>query len=124
VETPPLIDPAAIARLQRLGDNAFVCRMIDLFLEYCATKIDEARSAYSLNNLVGVAKAAHPIKSSAGNLGVHRLQQLAQTLEITAENGLHDQAGELLTQLELAFAAAKPDLQHLRTSLDSTPPNP
>jgi HPt (histidine-containing phosphotransfer) domain-containing protein len=65
----PNLDPDALARLCRLGGGKFVGEMIDLFLDYGARKLVEARQAQSAGDLQGVAGGAHPLKSSAGNVG-------------------------------------------------------
>ena len=61
--------------------------MIDLFLEYAGQKIVEARAAQVAGNLTGVEKAVHPIKSSAGNVGARRIQELALQIEELARQG-------------------------------------
>src|SRR6185369_5296333 len=69
VSQPSQLDPVALERLRRLGGEEFTRKMIDLFLSYSAQKIGEARRALEAANLDAVAKAAHPVRSSAGNVG-------------------------------------------------------
>jgi HPt (histidine-containing phosphotransfer) domain-containing protein len=108
------LDPAALQRLQRLGDNAFVCKMIDLFLDYAGQKIVEARAAHCAGNLAGVEKAVHPIKSSAGNVGARRIQDLALKIEDLARQGCTESLAACITDLEQAFAVVKPELEEKR----------
>ena len=110
----PNLDPAALQRLQRLGDNAFVCKMIDLFQEYSGQKVAEARAAQVAGNLTGVEKAVHPIKSSAGNVGARRIQELARQIEELARQGHVETLAASLTELEQAFALVKPELEEKR----------
>ena len=110
----PNLDPAALQRLQRLGDNAFVCKMIDLFLEYSGQKVVEARAAQVAGNLTGVEKAVHPIKSSAGNVGARRIQELALQIEELARQGRVETLAASLTDLEQACALVKPELEEKR----------
>ena len=118
----PNLDPAALQRLQRLGDTAFVCKMIDLFLEYAGQKIVEARVAYSAGNLAGVEKAVHPIKSSAGNVGARRIQDLASRIEELARQGHSETLAASINELEQVFAAVKPVLEEKRQSLSPRTP--
>jgi HPt (histidine-containing phosphotransfer) domain-containing protein len=116
------LDPTALQRLQRLGDGAFVCKMIDLFLEFAGQKIVEARAAQVAGNLTGVEKAVHPIKSSAGNVGARRIQELALQIEELARQGHSETLAASMTELELAFAAVKPELEETRQSLSPRTP--
>lgn len=111
------LDPSALERLQRLGGAEFVCKMIDLFLGYAAEKIAEARKAQTGADWPGIAKAVHPIKSSAGNVGARRLQELAQRLEQLSQQGESAPLAALVGELEQAFAAVKPELEQKKQSL-------
>jgi HPt (histidine-containing phosphotransfer) domain-containing protein len=113
------LDSAALQRLQRLGDDAFVCKMIDLFLDYAAKKVGEARAAQAAGNFVGVENAVHPLKSSAGNVGAFRVQELAVRLEDLARQGQAEALAVSLGELELAFKAVKPDLEEKRRLLSA-----
>lgn len=105
------LDPAALKRLRRLGDEAFVRRMIDLFVDYAGAKIVEARAAYAAGNTGGVEKAVHPIKSSAGNVGAVQVQELATRIEELARQGQAGALASALDELEEAFLAVKPELE-------------
>jgi CheY-like chemotaxis protein len=113
------LDPAALQRLQRLGDDAFVCKMIDLFLDYAARKITEARAAQAAGNFTGVEKAVHPLKSSAGNVGARRVQELALRLEDLARQGQAEALAVSLGELERALAVVKPELEQRKGSLSA-----
>jgi len=115
------LDPAALARLQRLGNVEFVCKMIDLFREYAGQKISEARAAQVAGNLPGVEKAVHPIKSSAGNVGARRLQELALQTEDFAKAGQAEAVARSLSELELVFAAVDSELEEKRKTFHPVP---
>jgi HPt (histidine-containing phosphotransfer) domain-containing protein len=108
------LDPVALQRLQRLGGDAFACKMIDLFLEYAAKRTAEARAAHDAGNFVAVEKAVHPLKSSAGNVGASRIQELAARIEALAEQGPSEALAAALGELEQAFVAIKPELEEKR----------
>ncbi len=114
------LDPAALQRLRRLGDNAFVCRMIDLFLDYAGKKIAEARTAGATGNCAAVQRAVHPIVSSAGNIGACRIQELSARLEQLAQQGRPEALAASLSELEQAFAAVKPELEEKKRMLSTS----
>ncbi len=116
------LDPAAFDRLLRLGDAAFVCKMIDLFLDYAGKKIVEARAAQAAGNLAAAARALHPIKSSAGNIGACRIQQLATQGEEVATRNEREPLAACLTELEESFAAVKPQLEERKRALSPGAP--
>ncbi|MCU0771002.1 MAG: Hpt domain-containing protein [Verrucomicrobia bacterium] len=102
------LDPVAIERLRRIGGPTFAAEMIGLFLSYGAEKLSEARGAYQAGDLGGVQNAVHPLRSSAGNVGALRVQQLASETELKAAGHQADAVGLLLDQLEAAFQTVKP----------------
>jgi len=116
---PRTLDPTALRRLQRLGDNTFVCKMIEVFLDYAGKKIAEARVAQAAGNLTGVEQAVHPLKSSAGNVGADRVRTLAVQIEELAERGQAETLGVLLGELEQAFAALKPELEETKRRISA-----
>src|SRR5712671_2528529 len=104
---PKPFDPAAIERLFKLGGQKFTLEMIDLFGSYGGKKLAEARQAQQTGNLKALADAAHPLKSSAGNVGAVRVQELAAQVESSAREPNAGLAGAQLDELERAFAEAR-----------------
>jgi two-component system, sensor histidine kinase and response regulator len=117
------LDPVAIERLRRLGGDVFVGKMIDLFVDYAEGKVIAARQAQVAGNSGGVQEAVHPIKSSAGNVGACRVQELAQQIEQLAKQGQGDTLPALIGELEAAFAAAKVELTRNKSTLGGAPAN-
>jgi len=111
------LDPAALERLHRLGGEEFVGKMMDLFLDFTAAKIREAWAAHAAGKPDALAKAVHPIKSSAGNIGATSVQELALRLELTAERGQFEPVGAWLDELEQAFAEAKLEIERRKVGL-------
>ena len=107
MNAPDPINPAAIERLFKLGGQKFTLDMIDLFGSYGAKKLAEARSAWQAGSLKALAEAAHPLKSSAGNVGAVRVQELAAQVEASALASDATLAGVQLAVLEHAFAEAE-----------------
>jgi CheY-like chemotaxis protein len=112
------LDPAALQRLRRLGGEAFEGQMIDVFLQYAGAKVVEVRAAHASGNLDELAKAAHPLKSSAGNVGASRVQDLATRIEMLAHQAEAAPLTALVGELECAFAAVKPELEKHKHELN------
>ena len=115
------INLAAIEHLFKLGGQKFTLEMIDIFGSYGAKKLGEARQARQAGDLAALAAAAHPLKSSAGNVGAVRVQELAAQVELSAQEQKADLAGAQLDELERAFAEAKSFLETERTRLAKLP---
>jgi HPt (histidine-containing phosphotransfer) domain-containing protein len=111
------LDSAAVERLQRLGGNQFVGKMIDLFTSYAAEKLASAKIAQSAGELKALADAVHPIKSSAGNVGAKRVQELAGQIETAARGASTEDLSNLLAEMEGAFVAARSELEQVKASL-------
>lgn len=77
----PVLDDEALARIRRIGEDALLRRMIETFLEHTPARLDVA-----LNDAApgAVMKAAHSLKSSAGNIGLARLMHVAGAIEARA----------------------------------------
>ena len=101
------IDPTAIARLERLGGADFLRQMIELYLQHGPERIRALNAGVTNNDAREVERAAHALKSSAGNLGATRLQAAALALELLALAQKVDQpAAELVYQEYAASEAA------------------
>jgi len=121
MDAPNSFDPAAIERLCRLGGNKFAGEMIDLFISYGGKKLVAAREAQQAGNLAALAEAAHPLKSSAGNVGAINVQTSAAQLEQSAREQKAGLAGTQLAELESAFAEVKSFLESEKTRLVKPP---
>jgi HPt (histidine-containing phosphotransfer) domain-containing protein len=114
-------NPAAIERLVRLGGEKFAVDMIDLFFSYGAKKVCEARQARDAGNLTALADAAHPLKSSAGNVGATRVQELAAQVESSARAQNAELSGTQFDEMERAFAGVKLILESERARMAKPP---
>jgi HPt (histidine-containing phosphotransfer) domain-containing protein len=117
MDAPSPLDRGAIERLRRLGDDAFVRTMIDLFFSFVGQKLSEAQRAAAVGDSRAVADAAHAIKSTAANAGALRVQELAIRLEKAAREGDGDEVALVLPRLEQAFAEVAPHLEAERAKL-------
>lgn len=101
--TPATLDRTALERLQRLGGSALLRQMLELFREGAAQRLAAARVAAEAGEPAGVAREAHALISSAGNVGAAELMARACALEQAALAGAADLPA-LLAALEEAYA--------------------
>jgi HPt (histidine-containing phosphotransfer) domain-containing protein len=113
----PELDRQALARLDRLGGSELVRRMLSLFDEYGAARVDDAIAAAKAKDWAAVARAAHALRSSAGNVGATRLLGVATQLEAAAGARRYFAVGFLLRQLKSAFGSACVQLRALTPEL-------
>ncbi|MFZ4397732.1 MAG: Hpt domain-containing protein [Kiritimatiellia bacterium] len=120
MDTEPCVDPASLDTLAQMGGKAFAAEMIDLFLNYAPQKLAEARAAEQSGDLLGVKKAVHPIKSSAGYIGARPMQALAARIEQLAGDQSRESIGAMLTELEATYVQVKSRLEQQREALTAS----
>jgi len=115
----PILDPAAPARLRRIGGERLLGEMIRLFETGAPARVAEARAAASAGDAEGMRATAHALKSTAGNLGLARLQAACRLAEAEAgaaaeaEAGagsgtdLHRHAADMESEVSAALAALR-----------------
>ena len=110
------LDRAAIDRLLDLGGEKLLAGMIDLFLEHYPVRIEAARLGAAAGEHDVVRRAAHSLKSTAGNLGATTLQLLAARIETLAasEDTAYD---ALIGAFEEEFHAVRGLLEREREGL-------
>jgi HPt (histidine-containing phosphotransfer) domain-containing protein len=94
------LDEVVLERLRRLGGDALVERMIALFMANARVRLQAAHAAMRSGALEEVGRAAHSLKSSAGNVGAIRLLHLAGALEGHADEGSAERAARCLAELD------------------------
>lgn len=110
-------DPAALARVQRLGGNGLVRQLVAVFLEHAPTRVSAARAAQASGDLPALARAAHALRGSAGNVGATTLAHAARRLEEAAERADSAATPDLVADLAAAFEAARLHLQQVAEEL-------
>lgn len=98
-------DDGAIERLRRLGGEALLARMLDVFLAQTSARMAEARRALSSGDQPRAEAAAHSLRSSAGIVGATELLEIATRLELDARGGRAGTA--LAAELEQAYVRAR-----------------
>ncbi len=72
------------------GDEAFYRRMLGLFLDSEADFVQRFRAARAAGDGTTAMRAAHDLKSEAGTLGMHSLEEAATALERACSEGARD----------------------------------
>jgi HPt (histidine-containing phosphotransfer) domain-containing protein len=89
---PPVVERTALERLHRLGGSTLVSQMIELYLSSGAARLELLRQGVASADAKQVERAAHAVRSSAGNLGARQLQDTAGSVEAMAAEGIIDRA--------------------------------
>ena len=109
-----VLDQATIENLRRLGGDDFVHEIIDLFLEHSPALLETINHGQTTANWDQVARAAHSLKSSAGNIGAARLQSLASDIEQAANISDVQASTPIINQLVPAYEIVVIELEKLR----------
>jgi HPt (histidine-containing phosphotransfer) domain-containing protein len=100
-------DPETLVRLRKLGGDNLIRKLVAVFGEYARDRVGDAVRAGQSGDLDAVARAAHAVRSSAGNVGAVRLLDVATALEHTARAGQTAPIPALLSDLHTAFVATR-----------------
>jgi HPt (histidine-containing phosphotransfer) domain-containing protein len=114
--TEPALDGTALARLERLGGAALVRQMIELYLTNGPERVQLLADGAASGDAERVQRAAHTMKSSAGNLGAVRLQHTADEIETLAAAGTIDH--ELVARLVQQFEQSVTELRNALEEMD------
>jgi len=111
-------DPIAtrLAMLRRVGGDKLIGELIDLLLQSVPQKLEAARAALAAGDRALVARLAHGLGSSVGNLGLADVHQAALAVEHCADGGAGDLA-QLLRQLEASWEQGRDRLVLIQREL-------
>jgi len=114
-----VVDTEKIAGLQQLAraNPSFMRDITGLFREDALVRIHELRDSASRADAETLARAAHSLKSSSGNIGAARMYSLCATIESSARQGSLEGVAEMVEQLATELDRA---LHALAQSTDST----
>jgi two-component system sensor histidine kinase/response regulator len=74
-------DADALARLERFGGLKLREELTTLFLDEAPECIASGRAAFASGDVAGVRAMAHSLKSSAGQMGARRMQEICERIE-------------------------------------------
>lgn len=106
-------DPDTLVRLRRLGGDSLIRKLVAVFGEYARDRVQDAVTAGKSGDLDAVARAAHAVRSSAGNVGALRLLEVSTALEQTALAGQSAPIPALVSDLHTAFVATRVYLERV-----------
>jgi HPt (histidine-containing phosphotransfer) domain-containing protein len=109
------------AMLRRVGGDKLIGGLIDLLLDSAPRWLAAARAALAVGDHDALGRAAHALKSAAGNLGAADVQKAADDLERRAAGEPGDEPAELLGRLEAAWARARDLLTEKKRFLSLVP---
>jgi CheY-like chemotaxis protein len=88
------------------GDEAFIKKMILLFIETVPQNVQELVDATSMKNWEQVAKMAHKLKSTIDSMGIRSLHDQIRRVELQAKKGEHlDQMPDMVKHVESVVSA-------------------
>lgn len=84
--TAPLYDLSKLIELSR-GNDAFVKKMVNLFVEQTRLSLEQFKEAISQSNHERIKEVAHRIKPSIDNMGIVSLKNVIRVVEQEAADG-------------------------------------
>jgi len=114
----PAIDRKALERMEEWGGPGMPRKMIDLFMTHTPERLAQLREGIARKDPEVAETGAHSLKSSAGNVGATRLQELCQKAELMAEEKDLGGLEGILSQLEAAYSAACQELDELMEGME------
>ncbi len=112
------LNEEVLDKLGRSYGAKFVSELIGLFLEHVPKNINAAVAAEKAGDLVAVERAAHSVKSSAGNIGALALLELSGQIEQLAEEKKGESIPPLLRELEEAFSRLGTRLEGIKNEVE------
>lgn len=76
----PIIDENEVKELKEFVKHRFT-EIAETYLRCADDYVETILAAHEKGDAVGIVDAAHPLKSSSGNLGLKALSELARSLE-------------------------------------------
>lgn len=111
-------EPAALDRLVKLGGLRLLDQMIELIQEVAPERIAAARNALAAGDRERARRAAHSLKSSAGNLGLVRLRALAEEVETAAAADEQQELSSIAAELPQVYQESLRALRMLREGME------
>ncbi len=111
-----MINPDVIANLKMLqdaGNPGLLQNLVGIFRRRIPELMKDIDDAISRSEADLIARRAHDLKSSCGNLGALAMAQIAKALEIEAKNQNFSEARTLLDKLGKEFQMAEQELIQL-----------
>lgn len=105
-------------RLAEWGGATLQRKLIGIFLRDTPERVAQIRDGLASADAKTAEVGAHSLKSSAGNLGAQKLQELAQVAENTGGQGDIDRLREIFPELEAEYASVCRALEGILEDLE------
>jgi HPt (histidine-containing phosphotransfer) domain-containing protein len=99
-----------LRELKEADEPSLLDQLIDMFFESSQSKIDAICQAVETEDWEKAERDSHTLKSTAGNLGLHRLYLLCQEVEDFCRNK-NPESKSLLTDLRAEYQTIQPLLK-------------
>lgn len=107
MNTPPIVDRAALERLVEWGGDKLLHQMLRLYLENSPERLAQIDSGLAPGGDLDEAhRGAHSLKSSSANVGAMQVSDVAARLEAAAKAGDGEGSRALAAELTEAYQAA------------------
>jgi CheY-like chemotaxis protein len=109
-----VLDAEVIESLRELRsgpDDPIMEELVGLFFSDAPVQIEAIQAAVAAADAPALARAAHALKSSSGNLGAMELHALLADLEVAARGGDLSNAGESVARILVAYDRAHDALE-------------
>jgi signal transduction histidine kinase/DNA-binding response OmpR family regulator/HAMP domain-containing protein len=120
MESPQVLDPAALERLRiTLGRQAdqMLPGLLDGFHQDVDRLLSEARQALKEGHADDLRRAAHTLKSTSATFGAMALSAMARELEYLARDGMLEGAAGQIARVESEFVRVKTALETVSNEL-------
>jgi HPt (histidine-containing phosphotransfer) domain-containing protein len=89
-----------LGTLRTNGKPELLARTINLYLVESPKLIQKLKQAAAANDVLGIARSAHSLKSSSANVGATMLSRYCGDIEACARRGDTEEARQLLAKIE------------------------
>lgn len=103
LDAAPTLDEAALREITGAAGMAPM-ELVEMFVDDFNANLSVMQQALPANDRESFNRAAHSLKSSAGNVGAQRIALLAATIEKATKQELIPDAEALTKRLEAAFS--------------------
>ena len=105
-----IINNAALETIRNLAPqdgNAFLKRIVGLYLENAGKQVDALAKAWADGDTGAIHSLAHTLKSGSNQVGAHALAELCREVENEARQQRYDSSGTMLARIQQEFDNAK-----------------
>lgn len=114
---PAQVEQASLDRLVEWGGTKLLRQMVRLFIENAAQRMEQIDGGLAADDLDGVERGSHSLKSSAANVGAMIVSRISARMEDASETGDWDTIRAARAELGEALPAATEELERLAEKL-------